>query len=238
MIPSALQQAVAAIPHWYHAIELPCGIVTPGWAPYNSLWYKFPADLTGKRVLDVGAWDGYWTFQALQAGAAEVVAIDDFSDTLHAGERRSWDGFDLCARTLGLSDRITRLEGSVYDVHRMGLGVFDVVLCYGVLYHCRHPLLALDVLSAVCRDTLLVESAICDDLSPYRVTGRYADMVMEFYPGAELGGYAGNWWGPTCHCLAAMVRSAGFKWVESWHVARPDSFNQARGFVRGMKEAS
>ena len=67
--PQSLQQRVAAFPYWYHKIELPGGVVTPGWAPLDAESYRVPADLTGKRVLDVGAWDGYWTFEAMKHAA-------------------------------------------------------------------------------------------------------------------------------------------------------------------------
>jgi tRNA (mo5U34)-methyltransferase len=75
-----LIEKVKSIPYWYHKIELPYGIVTPGWAPISNQAYKIPDKLTGKRILDIGAWDGYWTFETLRRGAREVVAIDTFSD--------------------------------------------------------------------------------------------------------------------------------------------------------------
>ena len=68
----SLAEKVAARPYWYHKIPLPGGIVTPGWAPLSAESYRIPADLTGKRILDVGAWDGFWTFEALRRGAREV----------------------------------------------------------------------------------------------------------------------------------------------------------------------
>ena len=71
-----LEARVNAFPYWYHRIELPGGVVTPGWAPVSPEAYRVPANLSGLRVLDVGAWDGYWSFTALQRGAREVVAID------------------------------------------------------------------------------------------------------------------------------------------------------------------
>jgi len=58
----SLQEQVSSFPYWYHRIQLPYGITTPGWAPLDAKAYGIPIDLTGKRVLDVGAWDGYWTF--------------------------------------------------------------------------------------------------------------------------------------------------------------------------------
>ena len=73
MNPETLRQQVAAFPFWYHKIELPGGIVTPGWAPISVPSYGVPENLTGKRVLDVGAWDGFWTFEALKRGATDFV---------------------------------------------------------------------------------------------------------------------------------------------------------------------
>ncbi len=72
----SLQEQVDALP-WYHRMELPGGVVTPGWAPMSPAAYQVPKDLTGKRVLDVGAWDGYWSFEAMKRGARQVVAIDN-----------------------------------------------------------------------------------------------------------------------------------------------------------------
>ncbi len=121
-----LGQRVAAFPFWYHKIELPGGITTPGWAPINADAYRIPKDLTGKRVLDVGAWDGYWTFEALKRGAREAVAIDDFSDylgTLKEESRKAWQTFDLCRDALGYDhQKCQRQEMSVYDVSERGWG--------------------------------------------------------------------------------------------------------------------
>src|SRR3954469_16733623 len=103
-----LSQRVTQHPFWYHRIELPGGVVTPGVNPLYPAGYQIPKDLTGKRVLDVGAWDGYWTFEALKRGAKEAVAIDDFSD--HLGQlppesRHAWSTFDLCRDALGYDEQ-------------------------------------------------------------------------------------------------------------------------------------
>ena len=238
-----LRARVAAIPFWYHRIDLPGGVTTPGWAPMDAAAYRIPGDLSGKRVLDVGAWDGYWTFAALARGAREVVAIDDFSDHLGgAGAARlAWETFDLCREALGLSgDRCQRREISVYEVSEAALGRFDIVFCFGTIYHLRHPLLALDRLAALCNEAIFVESAILDDYSPYwgglghGYPGR--QMVMEFYPDDRYGGNATNWWVPTLECLSAMTRAAGFAKTEAWKlVEKPQELARCRGFVRGDK---
>ncbi|HYM09661.1 MAG TPA: tetratricopeptide repeat protein, partial [Bryobacterales bacterium] len=240
----SLRRRIASFPYWYHRIELPGGVVTPGWAPLNRDAYRIPADLAGKRLLDVGAWDGFWTFEALRRGARQVVAVDDFSDflgSLGASDRRAWETFDLCREALGYSEeRCQRVDLSVYDVSEQRLGRFDIVFFFGTLYHLRYPMLALDRLAAVCNEEIYVESAILDDFSPYRGgLGRGypgGQMVAEFYPDNQYGNNATNWWAPTLHCLGHMVRAAGFPTVQGWKLtAAPADLPSCRGFVKGSK---
>lgn len=227
---------------WYHKIDLN-GTVTPGYLPHSPDAYRIPQDLTGKRILDVGAWDGYWTFEALKRGAKEVVAIDNWSDMPHLdkaySKRVEWDTFDFCKGELGYSDeQCKRYTMDVYDVK--SLGMFDVVFFFGALYHCRHPLLALDKLSEVCSDEIYIESAICNDFSPYRgpIGAGYNnnfDVVMEFYPTTQLGSIETNWWSPTLTCLNFMVIAAGWDDVETWKFENPKEAALCRGFAKGKK---
>lgn len=242
-----LQQKVDSFPFWYHRIELPDGVVTPGWAPLSPTHYAIPENMKGLRVLDVGAWDGYWTFEALKRGAREVVAIDDFSDflgRLENEDRRAWENFDLCKKALGYSDdACKRYDMSVYDVTEEKLGRFDLVFFFGTLYHLRHPLLALDKLSAVCDHEIYVESAILDDYSPYQggFGHGYPDThsVMEFYPDKEYGNNDSNWWAPSLVCMAQMVSASGFTEVLRWKLTKevPTTLPHCRGFIKGTKKA-
>ena len=245
MDTDAIRERVAACPFWYHRIELPGGVVTPGKAPMDARAYGVPDVLAGKRVLDVGAWDGYWTFEALKRGASSVVAIDDFSDLLGAlapAQRIRWQTFDLCRELLGYGhERCERIEMSVYDVSPARLGMFDAVFFFGTLYHLRHPLLALERLAAVCAGSIYVESAILDDFSPYNggFTERFSgdQVAMEFYPGSEYAGNPTNWWVPTARCLAGMVHAAGFTAnVGFWKLTpKPSNVAHCRGFAVGSK---
>jgi len=237
-----LRRRIDAVPYWYHRIALADGIETPGPAPEFPDAYRLPARLDGERVLDVGAWDGYWTFEALKRGAAEVVAIDDFSDQLGFltdNARPAWETFDLCREALGYDERqCRRQELSVYNVSADSLGRFDRVLFFGVLYHLRHPLLALDRLAAVCRGTIHVESAVADRYSPYRggLGQGYPDgqMVMEFYPTDNYGGNDTNWWAPTVQCLGSLLYAAGFRDINAWLLDRnPQTIRHCRGFAVG-----
>jgi protein O-GlcNAc transferase len=239
-----IAEKIAAFPFWYHRIELPEGLITPGWAPLDPTAYQIPARLDGLRVLDVGAWDGYWTFEALKRGAREVVAIDDFSDymgDLQESDRKAWATFDLCRDALGYDERqCRRIDMSVYDVSEKILGRFDVVFCFGTLYHLRHPLLALDRLSAVCDGEIFVESAILDDFSPYRggFGHGYAggQSVMEFYPRDEYAGNHTNWFVPTVQAMMGLLDAAGFGECRGWKLTeRPTALCYCRGFAHGRK---
>ncbi len=239
-----LLEQVKSFPYWYHKIQLPHGITTPGWAPLSPQAYRIPDDLSGKRVLDIGAWDGYWTFEALRRGAKEVVAVDDFSDylgKLDKSDRKAWETFDFCRSVLGYSEKVCiRKEMTVYEISEAELGEFDIVFFFGTIYHLRYPLLALDKISAICSGELYLESAICDDYSPYR--GGFgkgypgSQMIMEFYPGKQYGGNESNWWSPTLNCLMNLIGASGFKEVEGWKlVEKPAELPLCRGFAKGRK---
>ncbi|WP_109117104.1 tetratricopeptide repeat protein [Azospirillum sp. TSO22-1] len=241
---SRLEAAVAAVPFWYHRVALPHGVTTPGFAPLAPAAHRLPERLDGLRVLDVGTWDGYWAFEALRRGAAEVVAIDDLSDRLGLpGQEteRSWQGFDLCRAALGYGeDRCRRLQASVYSLDPAVVGTFDLVLLFGTLNQCRHPLLALDTLATVCTGQILVEAGILDRYSPYcGGVGQGYDgghMIAEFYPTAQYGYNPANWWAPTLDCLANMLQSAGFGEVEAWPLTdHPTELAQCRGFARARR---
>ena len=237
-----LREQVAQYPFWYHHIELPDGVVTPGEHPLFEQRYNLPADLTGMRVLDVGAWDGYWTFECLKRGAKYVLAIDDFSDKLGLLEGRSgWEQFDLCCQSLGFGAEghgpCERREMSLYDVTEANCGRFDLILFLGTIYHCKYPQLALDTLSAVCDGTMIVESAVCDHFSTYKPGGRQGDRAIEFMPTDEYGGNPSNWFVPTLAALGDMVEAAGFKNVEPYMLTDlPRGLPECRGFVHACKK--
>jgi tRNA (mo5U34)-methyltransferase len=239
-----LSERVEGIPYWYHKIELPGEILTPGWAPLDASKYAIPDDFTGKRVLDIGAWDGYWTWEALKRGAKEVIAIDDFSDDTanpKASRRAKWETFDLCREAFGYTeDRCKRFEMSVYDISEDMFGRFDIVFFFGTIYHLKHPLLALEKISAICDGAIYIETASLDDYSPYRggLKGGFDnnEMVMEFYPTNEYGYNVSNWWVPTLQCLGAMLASVGFKDVDVWPLTEtPVNVAECRGFASGTK---
>jgi tRNA (mo5U34)-methyltransferase len=185
---------------WWHSIDLGNGVITPGVHPLAELQdnfqhFKLPEDLSGKRVLDIGCWDGFYSFQAERRGA-RVTAVD------------CWRPANFFKAKAALHSQVEFHELSVYDVTKERLGAFDIVFFLGVLYHLRHPLLALEQVCEVTRDFAIIESHVVDKLRAIE------DPVMEFYEFDELGGQYDNWWGPNVECLSRMARSAGFARVE------------------------
>ncbi len=146
---------VAAV-RWFHRIELPGGRVTPG-VSHTARYarrLRLPASFAGKTVLDVGAWDGYYAFDAERRGAARVLATDHFCWSGAGWGTRA--GFDLAHRLLG-----SQVEARDIDVHDLSpetVGTFDVVLFLGVLYHLPDPFGALARVAAVTRDLLVLET--------------------------------------------------------------------------------
>ncbi len=184
----------------YHAIDLPDGSILPGLQSVEHLRWRLdlfglPEDLRGTRVLDIGAWDGWFSFECERRGAA-VVATDCVElDTF------------LEARDL-IGSKVEYVTLDVPELSAQRLGRFDIVLFLGVLYHLRHPLLGLEKVVELSTDMALIESFVIEREK------RAIPSVMEFYERAELGGQVDNWCGPSPECLMAMCRSAGFARTE------------------------
>ena len=184
---------------WYHKMDLGHGIVTPGTDETLSRLavIGLPDDLRGTSVLDIGAWDGAFSFEAERRGADRVVAVDSYC---WSGD--GWgtkDGFD-CARRL-LGSKVEDREIEVLDLLPDNVGVFDLVLFLGVLYHIKHPLLALERVASVSRSRLILWTQV--DL---------ADLdrpAMAYYPGEELNDDPTNWWGPNPLAVQGMLQTVG-----------------------------
>lgn len=197
-----VRQRMHAI-RWYHSIDLGGGIVTPGLDRSAARLSRLaiPADLRGMRVLDIGAWDGFYSFECERRGAADVTAIDSFSwDGSGWGSKA---GFDLAHDVLNSSVESVILD--VMDLSPDRVGTFDLVLFLGVLYHLRHPLEALERVASVTRGSLILETQV--DLVGMRRP------AMAFYPTGELNRDDSNWWAPNLPALHAMLLDVGFTGV-------------------------
>jgi tRNA (mo5U34)-methyltransferase len=196
-----LDQRVKAI-DWYHTIELPGGIVTAGVnnSPLALARLDLPASLAGKSVLDVGAWDGFYSFEAAKRGAARVLATDSF---VWQG-RWQQTGFLLAREALGVEDVVEDRFIDVMDLSPEALGeTFDVVLFLGVLYHLRDPITALERVASVCRGLLVLETETALNLLPFPAARLWA--------GRELKGDDTNWWSMNRAAMMALLKRYGFR---------------------------
>jgi len=190
---------------FYHSFELPDGTRIEGMNALENLRarlgsFPIPDDLAGRTVLDIGPWDGFFTFAMEQRGAA-VTAID-YVDL---------DSFRLLAEQFESKVRYLRME--VYELDPKQVGRFDYVLFLGVLYHLKHPQLALEKICAVTGEMCVVDTFVSN--APQWVAGeRAAFPSMELYEHDELAGQLDNWCGPTVEAVQLMVRVAGFASAE------------------------
>jgi tRNA (mo5U34)-methyltransferase len=212
-----LQSRVAALP-WHHSIDLGDGVVTSGnksAALCNdeaSLIFD-RVDLSGRSVLDVGAWSGFFSFEAKRRGASRVLATDSYCwshPDIHGRET-----FDIARSALGLE--IDAREIDVIDLSAETVGEFDVVLYLGVFYHRYDAIETLAKVARLAKQVLIVETHL--ELRDIDVP------AMAFFPGRELANDPTNWWGPNEHCIEALLLGHGFEEVEI--TAHPAGNNRA-----------
>src|SRR5262245_15082424 len=185
---------------WFHSIDLGHGIVTSGIdrSSEKLARLQLPATLEGRTVLDIGAWDGFFSFEAERRGARRVLAVDSF-----CWSGKGWgtqDGFNFARKVLG--SRVEDREIEVDDLSPERVGTCHVVSFLGILYHMKHPYAALERVASVARDLLILETHV--DLLNVR------DPAMAFYPGMELDDDSTNWCGPNPGALEWMLRDVGF----------------------------
>ncbi len=198
---------------WIHNYELAPGVMTHGVSNMAERvgYFNIPQDLSGKRVLDIGCADGYFTFLAESRGAS-VVAMDTWPR----------EGFFLAREVLNSKAEFRHM--SVYDVAPGTLGMFDIVFFFGVYYHLKNPILALERVASVTREYALIESEITPPPTPI------GEGVSHFYEHSELNNDQSNWWVPNVPCLLQTIRAAGFPRAEL--VA---SYDSSRAVVRAYK---
>jgi tRNA (mo5U34)-methyltransferase len=201
-----VQEQVDDVAFWWHGIDLGDGLVTPGVKGGGAAFMESELerlqlpDLRDRSVLDIGAWDGYYSFAAERRGAKRVVALDHFVwEDPKRGEGR---GFALAHRELASGVEKRHADFMTADLD--ALGRFDVVLFLGVLYHLEAPLVALRRLRAVTAGVAVIETAAVT------VRGHEDRPLAEFFPADELSDDPTNWWAPNLAALTGMCRAAGF----------------------------
>ncbi len=215
-----IRQRVQELGNWFHNLDLHGVKTAPdhflGDYP-NTKWQRFadalPQDLRGQTVLDVGCNAGFYSIQMKLRGADRVVGVD--TDDAYLAQAR------FAAEVSGVDIEFRRL--SVYQLDRLEQK-FDLVLFLGVLYHLRHPLLALDLLHEhVVKDVLVIQSMLRGSEYVADVKDDYEFWEQEiffdskfpqmYFVEQRFSGDPTNWWIPNRACLEAMLRSAGFEIV-------------------------
>jgi tRNA (mo5U34)-methyltransferase len=212
-----IARRIAELGDWFHNINLGGHLTAPDHflGDYPAVkWRQFadeiPGDLRGRSVLDVGCNGGFYSIEMKRRGADRVVAID--SDERYLAQAR------FAAEVSGVQVEFRCL--SVYDVGALRER-FDVVLFMGVLYHLRHPLLALDLLHEhVTREVLVFQSMLrgSDRILPLPRDYPFSEVDVFEQPGYPVlhfveNRYAAdptNWWIPNRAAAEAMLRSAGY----------------------------
>jgi tRNA (mo5U34)-methyltransferase len=228
-----LRQSVESLV-WYHTLDLGHGIVTDGYCKTYLEGPQLP-DFRDRRVLDIGAWDGYYSFLAERGGASRVVSLDHYVWGVDFAQRNPywiechdhgvlpdhgrdttdfWDsklpgmrGFNLARQALG--SHVDPIVGDFTEMDLAPLGRFDVVLFLGVLYHLKEPLAALE------RVRQLTEGVAVIETEALLLPGREPRSVLEFTAGCYRGFDYSNWFTPTIEALHELCRAAGFTQVET-----------------------
>jgi SAM-dependent methyltransferase len=236
------QRAVHENDVWYHSVELAPGVVTPGQVDLRKVASRvLPDDLSGKRALDVGTFDGFWAFEMERRGA-EVVAID--LDRIEAAEwpgrsrarlERTAEemniqlgrGFKLASEVLG--SKVERVICNIYDLSSEAVGgPVDFCFSGAILLHLRNPVGALERIRATLTDggELRLMEPVSIPLSfrfPRRPAAEFQAANSDF-----------NWWVPNLAALRAWPSAAGFERVRRMALLRPPSVERMRQTYAAM----
>ena len=217
----SLSQDIRELGPWFHNLHLPGGEQTAPDHAYGDFpafkWREIaphiPQDLRGLTVLDIGCNAGFYSFELARRGA-QVTAID--IDPHYLRQAR-W-----AAQQFGLEDHVAFHQMQVYEVADLP-GEFDWVWLMGVLYHLRHPLLALDVVRRKTRGRMVLQTMTMPDTGPSQPSLPPHDLGLDERERLQAPGWPRmafiehrladdptNWWAPNSACVQAMVRSAGF----------------------------
>lgn len=219
--------------YWYHTIDLGNGLITPGDWDYRQTLplFKFPTDMRGMNVLDVGSATGFFAFEFERRGAnvvsVELPSIADWdmppgedkeitlkefmafhqATTIDEVHHFHLDGpFEFCRRIL--NSKVRRCYSTIYDLSAQKVGVdgFDLIFCSDVLLHTFAPLKALAALAPLCRGALVISQRLADEDNDQ-------PPVMLYTGGETRTADSMTWWLPNWSCLQQMLKRLGFKHV-------------------------
>ncbi|MES1146863.1 MAG: DUF1698 domain-containing protein [Solimonas sp.] len=227
--PEILEGLAKLRQSWHSPIELGHGVVTKDARAQKRFarrlrLLKIPENLQGKTVLDIGTWDGFFTWEFEKRGG-KVTAIDMWDDA-------AFEQFMFVRKIKGSSVPYKKMD--VFDLDPKNEGVFDLVFCAGVLYHLRYPLATLEKIRKVCNGQLILET-VC------MVPALHNNFpMMAFFPGDEEADRVGRHWGisgaATVPWITEALLSAGFKRVEVVHEPSFRWWKQIVAFFRGRPQ--
>lgn len=207
---------------WWHCIDLGHGIKTKTTSllgedvehakiRWETLKQYVPADLTRRTVLDVGCSSGFFSVEAKRRGADKVLGIDT--------QRRELLQANFVRKVLGLDIEFQQM--SVYELNPASIGRFDITFGFGLLYHCKHLLLAIERLATITKSLLVIDSSVLPDgetrTSSYRFGSLHETIHLMGYvsqAGKARNESVTNWFMPTAGCLQSMLIDAGFDKVD------------------------
>lgn len=239
---SVAQEALDLNRVWYHTIDLAPGLTTPGHIDLRDFAPKvLPDDLTGLRALDVGAFDGFWSFEMERRGA-DVVAID--VDEIAAAEwppiarerlertAAEWEielgrGFKLASEALG--SRARRVVCNVYELTPEAIeGTVDFAFSGALMLHLRNPVAALERIWNTLKPG--GELRLVEPFSPWLT------LASPRRPAASFQAHASdfNWWVPNLAGIAAWLRTARFEDVRRVAIVRAPADRRMRQMQAGV----
>ena len=198
---------------WHHQFEIINGLFTPGSYSPDGLLKRLnlPTDLSGKRMLDIGARDGFFTLQAVKRGAS-VIAVDYMpADQM---------GFNLTMQANGVRE-VEFIQTNVYELPQLDLGTFDIILFLGVIYHVPDPYLSLEIVQSLTKEggTCYVESTNLDasftlNEVPAPLPDQYRSSPLAVFVRRNMTSY----WDMNEECLRQLINDVGFtvKRAETW----------------------
>jgi len=222
-----LKTEASMIKWWHGGIPLADDLITEGttYPRYTVLPYlELPLDLTDKTAIDICTWDGYWSFELEKRNASKVIAVDSFvwnDDNAKAIGYSGKRGFNLAHKTL--ESKVIDHTCEVLDLSVDKFGTFDIVLFFGVLYHMRHPLLALEKAASLAHDLLILETEIEPNINNNIP-------LMRFYPDSALNNDSSNWFVPNMLCVEAMLKDVGFT-----HITGKNTFANSRAIFHAYR---
>ncbi|MEM1344429.1 MAG: DUF4214 domain-containing protein [Pseudomonadota bacterium] len=199
------QTGIKAI-NWFHCIQLPDGRITDGMRAHDALMREaeviLSIPLEGKSLLDIGAWDGFFTFEAEKRGAGPILSVDH-----HCWSGPEWGtkaGYDFAHAAFASKARSKDVD--LVDLDPNVEGTFDVVLFLGVLYHLEDPYGGLKRAAAMARETLVIETVTA--------CNTFDQPVLRHFEGNSLNYDPTNFFAPNTACLRSMLTELGFSRIE------------------------